>query len=151
MGISNKELYRVFIIFTCLFIITVFLTYFGINFNFVKASDLIVFLSITIGYQITSMSVLYNSKILKNMYDTRDKDYRNKLIKIAVYYKYSIYFGILFIAMLIFISDNFQMTPFNKYIINKSCIMPSIFFSIAYLLIKSSSMFFKIFILPRNE
>lgn len=98
-----KDKYIVPLISIGLFLISIF----KIDFTFVETSDLAVFISIIIGYQITSVSVLYNSRMLNKLHKDIDNEYTNKLNRIANYYRNSILWGILFVLVIIFIKNDY--------------------------------------------
>ena len=132
-------------------IILFILSIFVIDFSFVKISDLTVFISIIIGYQITSISILFNSKILSVLHKEQDNVYVNTLNRIAYYYQHSILWGITFVLYLIFLDEDLFMFNINNIIIKKSSFFASFSFIIFYLFIRGNFIFFKIFVLPRNE
>lgn len=111
---------------------------------------MVVFLSITIGYQITSVSILYNSKILKLLHKQYNQLYNNDLNMLASYYKKTIFTGLFLVIILIFIKDSFCYSIFNLKIRLYNIYVPISFYIIIYF-IKANLVFFKIFVIPRNE
>lgn len=140
---------------TAILLGTLPISLFVFDFDFIIASDIIVFLSIIIGCQITTVSVLYNSRILNVLHDTVDQEgYGTKLNRLACYYKYSIYTSIFFICILIFVSKDISKIfyIFNfEVVVQKSSFFLPMFASVLYWFIKANRIFFKIFVLPRNE
>lgn len=130
-------------------IVLILLSIFFIDFSFVEISNLTVFISIITGYQITSVSILYNSRILHILHKERDREYLNLLNRVAFYYKNTIFSGIIFVLYLIFIPE-FKIN-FKYFIINNSSFYVAFSFYILYYFVKVNLIFFKIFVIPRNE
>lgn len=145
-----KDKYIVPLVSIGLFLISIF----KIDFTFVETSDLAVFISIIIGYQITSVSVLYNSRMLNKLHKDIDNEYTNKLNRIANYYRNSILWGILFVLVIIFIKNDYVKNIDFKIVnisISKYSFFASLTFIILYNFVRGNFIFFKIFVLPRNE
>jgi hypothetical protein len=80
---------------TCFITIVAFSTMispFVFDENFDRYSDLITFLSIMIGFTITSLATLYNSPIKKILYRSENIIYKNDLLRIKAFFGYSILF-----------------------------------------------------------
>lgn len=75
-----------------------------IEYNF---SDLVTFLSILTGFQITAFSLLFYSKIVSNLYKINDIDNPSKTLKHSLknYYSFSLNLSILSIIFLLLIPD----------------------------------------------
>lgn len=69
-------------------------------------SSAITFLSITFGFVITSISILFNSKYVKSYYKIKDSEDKNitLLHRLTRYYKLQIYFTLILILFYIFLS-----------------------------------------------
>jgi hypothetical protein len=115
-------------------------------------SELITFLSILIGFQITALSILFNSRILKILYDNKNKVYRTELNRLKSYFSYSIYFEIVSIVVLLIMQDNYLFSIKEwEFGIYKSYLVLPIITGSVYCFLKISNDFFRIFVLPRNE
>jgi len=72
-------------------------------------STLISFLSIVFGFLITSLSILYNSKLLNTLYDSKSKVYRTELHRLKAYFAFSLNFLILVIIVLLILEENVRI------------------------------------------
>lgn len=103
-------------------------------------SNIITFLSIMIGFKITSLSILFNSPLKKSLFERKNADYGTELHRLKDFYKHSLYFEVVSIALL------FLFTSELKYIF----IMPIIAGTI-YCFYKTTYELLKIFVYPTNE
>lgn len=126
--------------------------YFIIPESYGQFSELITFLSILIGFQITALSILFNSRILKVLYDNKNDVYRTELHRLKSYFSYSIYFEIISIVLLLILQDSYHIS-FNEWKLSvyKSYLVVPIIAGSVYCFLKISNDFFRIFVLPRNE
>lgn len=108
--------------------------------TYTEYSNIITFLSIMIGFKITSLSILFNSPLKKSLYDRKNKDYKTELHRLKDFYKHSLYFEVISVTIL------FLITSSNKYIF----IMPIIAGTI-YCFYKTTNELLKIFVHPTNE
>lgn len=115
-------------------------------------SEIITFLSILIGFQITAISILFNSRILNTLYDNKNKVYGTELHKLKVYFKYSINFELTAIVLMLLLPNFINFCIINKeiYLSKSLLVLPTITGSV-YCFLKTSNELFRIFILPRNE
>ena len=128
------------------------LGYFIIGDTYKNYPELITFLSILIGFQITSLSILFNSKILKALYDNKIKLYRTELHRLKEYFKYSVYFGVISIFLILILKDCYSITLFKKELcLFKSILVFPIINGSIYCFYKIANELFRIFVLPRNE
>lgn len=132
-----------------LLILSIILGFFIFS-NFEAYSDLITFLSITIGFEITSLSIIFGSSLKKKLYDNYNKDYGTELHRLRSYYRFSIYFEI-FSILLVFIIPDFEYKICSKLAISKSIIVLPILSSSFYCLIKTCNDLFRIFVFPTND
>ena len=140
------------IIFLLILIFSILTGYFIISNYYGQFSELITFLSILIGFQITSLSILFNSRILKILYINKNKYYKNELYRLKSYFSYSIHFEIISIVSLLILKDKYEFTIWNLgMVFYKSYLVLPIISGSVYCFLKISNYFFKIFILPRNE
>ncbi len=103
-------------------------------------SNIITFLSIMIGFKITSLSILFNSPLKKLLYDRKNLIYGTELHRLKDFYKHSLYFEVISITIL------FLIIPTLKYIF----VMPIIAGTI-YCFYKTTHELLKIFVYPTNE
>lgn len=116
-------------------------------------SDLITFLSIIIGFTITSLSILFNSPLKKAMYDRRNDVYLTELHRLGAYYKFSLYFEVLSIFTLFIIPDistKIDLKLFSITIGKFSLVLPIVVGSI-YCFMKVVNDLLKIFVYPTND
>ncbi len=116
-------------------------------------SDLITFLSIIIGFTITSLSILFNSPLKKAMYDRENLIYLTELHRLGAYYKFSLCFEILSIFTLFVVPDlstKFDLKIFSIYIGKFSLVLPIVAGSI-YCFMKVVNDLLKIFVYPTND
>ena len=76
------------------------------NSHFSGYSDLITYLSIMIGFKISSLSILFSSPLRKKLWDTKNCDYKTELHRIKDYYKHSIIIEDITVILLFIIPEN---------------------------------------------
>lgn len=130
----DLKLFWIFIIFS--FILG--LLFFDKNYN--DYSNIITFLSIMIGFKITSLSILFNSSLKKALYDKKNVDYKTELHRLKDFYKHSLYFEVISVTILFLIPSDF------KYIF----VLPIIVGTI-YCFYKTTTELLNIFVYPTNE
>jgi hypothetical protein len=91
------------IIFWIIIILSTIGGYFFFETTFKRYSDLITFLSIMIGFKITSLSVLFNSPLKKTLFDIKIEKYDTELHRLKDFYKHSLVFEVVAV-LLIFIT-----------------------------------------------
>lgn len=135
-----------------LLLISIPIGYFIIPESYSQFSELITFLSILIGFQITALSILFNSRILTVLYDNKNNIYRTELHRLKSYFSYSIYFEIISIVALLILYDSyhFSINEWELSVYKSYFVLPVITGSV-YCFLKISNDFFRIFVLPRNE
>jgi len=123
------------------------------NETFDAYSDLITFLSIIIGFTITSLSILFNSPLKKAMYDRQNKHYLTELHRLGAYYKFSLYFEVLSIFTLFVTPDIATVFDLKIFILNTgkfTLVLPIVTGSI-YCFMKVVNDLLKIFAYPTND
>lgn len=88
------------ILLTIIFILTSVLFYFlKLNYSDSFYTNIITFLSISFGFIITSLSILYNSTFIKNLYKYNDFESNTLTVlhRLGRYYKINIYLSIILI------------------------------------------------------
>ncbi|MBL4774917.1 MAG: hypothetical protein JKY87_02510 [Mariprofundus sp.] len=108
--------------------------------SFNSYSDMITFLSIMIGFKITSLSIIFNSPLKKILYDRQISLYKTELHRLRAFYQHSIYFDVISV-FLIFI------VPARSYIINVSQVDITIgkYLLVLPILLGSFFCFYKVF------
>lgn len=135
-----------------LLLLSIPIGYFILPKSYNQFSELITFLSILIGFQITALSILFNSRILKILYDNKNKVYRTELHRLKSYFSYSIYFEVTSIVVLLIFQDSYSYSFKNWDLsLYKSYFVLPIITGSIYCFLKISNDFFRIFVLPRNE
>lgn len=123
-----------------------------IGVEFKDYSTLISFLSIVFGFLITSLSILYNSKLLNVLYDTKSKVYRTELHRLKAYFAFSLNFLILVIVLLLILEEKVTI-EIKEYILDlyKSWLILPILVNTFYCFSKISSLLLRYFVIKRNE
>ena len=115
-------------------------------------SDLITYLSITVGFKITSLAILFNSPLRKKLWDANNvRPYKTELHRIKDYYKHSIIFEV-FSIILIFVFPKWLSCDFlytTVHLGKQSVVLPILTGS-AYCLYKTCKDLFRIFTFPTN-
>lgn len=140
------------VLFYAILSLTSVLGWFIVSPCFKLYSELITFLSILIGFQITSISILFNSRILNVLYSSKNKVYQTDLHKLKAYFNNSIYFCLLSVVVLLLLPTcfNFTIRGYNIFIPKSILVLPILGGS-TFGFIKISNELFRIFLLPRNE
>lgn len=141
-----------------LHLISILITAFIIGFiillpSFDKYSDLITFLSIMIGFKITSLSIIFNSNLKRTLYDRKIPLYGTELHRIKYFYQSSIFFDTIAVVIIflipsynyLFILKGFEIN-FGKYLI----VLPILFGSI-FCFYKLFKDLLEIFVYPTND
>ena len=123
---------------------------FIINSDFCAYSDLIVFLSIMIGFKISSLTILFNSPLKKNLWDAKNKTYQTELHRIKDYYKHSIVFEVISVV-LIFIIPQFNILLCWGAQLGKQSVVLPVLVGSAYCMYKICNDLFRIFTFPTNS
>ncbi len=118
--------------------------------NYENYSDMITFLSIVIGFKITSLSIIFNSPLKKTLYDRRIKLYRTELHRLRDFYKFSIYVSCTNIVIILLVPNKSTLI-FDDFSIGKSNLVLPVLVSSLYCLIKLCNELFHIFVYPTNE
>ncbi|MDM8568355.1 hypothetical protein QUF50_02335 [Thiotrichales bacterium HSG1] len=74
--------------------------------TFNRYSDMITFLSIMIGFKITSLSILFDSPLKKTLYDRKIEKYGTELHRLKNFYKHSLIFEVVSVILLFVIPEN---------------------------------------------
>ena len=132
-----------------IFILTSLLFYFfKLDYNDVFYSNVITYLSISFGFIITSLSILYNSEYIKQLY--KNKDYESNTLtvlhRLGRYYKINIYYSIFLILHFIILN---QITQKYTFIQNMEFINLPLLFCNTFITLVLMKFFIKLFVNPK--
>lgn len=117
------------------------------DFNY---SDVVMFLSILVGFEITSLSILFNSPLRKKLWDSQNIKYKTELHRIGAYYQHSIGFAVISVITLFVVPSDFKIDIW-KITLGKYSLVPPILGGSAYCLYKVCKDLFRIFTYPTNN
>ena len=134
-----------------IFILTSLLFYFfKLDYNDVFYSNVITYLSISFGFIITSLSILYNSEYIKQLY--KNKDYESNTLtvlhRLGRYYKINIYYSIFLILHFIILN---QITQKYTFIQNMEFINLPLLFCNTFITLVLMKFFIKLFVNPNYK
>lgn len=134
-----------------IFILTSLLFYFfKLDYNDVFYSNVITYLSISFGFIITSLSILYNSEYIKQLY--KNKDYESNTLtvlhRLGRYYKINIYYSIFLILHFIILN---QITQKYTFIQNMEFINLPLLFCNTFITLVLMKFFIKLFVNPKYK
>lgn len=134
-----------------IFILTSILFYYlGLDYNDVFYTNIITYLSISFGFIITSLSILYNSTFIKQLYKNVDSESTTLTVlhRLGRYYKINIYFSI--ILILYYLTLNLLI---SKYLFLKSFefINLPLLFCNTFITIILMKFFIKLFVNPNYK
>lgn len=124
---------------TCICILVISLVYsicFEININ---TSEVITFLSIVIGFQMTAFALLFSSDTVKRLYNTKDENNPRLTLCHTLKNNYKLAFNTLLISIV------FLLITSDEYRLVHIAVLPIIFVN-AYLLYNNANILYKIFI-----
>jgi hypothetical protein len=120
--------------------------------SFEGYSDLITFLSIMVGFKITSFSILFNSPLKKTLYDRKIQKYGTELHRLKDFYKHSLFFEVISILLLFLMPDDLQINLYFKTIIlGRHLLVLPILVGVFYCFYKVYYDLLKIFAHPTNN
>lgn len=121
--------------------------------SFKSYSDMITFLSIMIGFTITSLSILYNSPLRKTLYDRKIKYYKTELHRLKDFFKQALSFEVVSVIFLFVIPDKIACISFLNYdvLIGRYMIIFPILMGTTFCFYKIFSDLLKIFSHPAND
>lgn len=114
--------HKVIIFFSAIAIFYIFNFIVDVHISESMIQNFITFLSIIFGFYMTSLSVLYNSKYIKKLYDEIDSNRRTqrKIHTLKAYFSNSAYWSLGSIAYImacsLFISANDSVLQFNRFV-----------------------------------
>jgi hypothetical protein len=121
--------------------------------HFDAYSDLITYLSIMIGFKISSLSILFNSPLRKKLWDANQvRPYKTELHRIKDYYKHSISFEVISVIIIFVVPQCLNCALLCNLIhFGKQSIVFPILTGSAYCLHKICKDLFRIFTFPTND
>lgn len=145
---KGKDLICFWFIITISFVIGLFL----FDSSFCGYSDLITYLSIMIGFKISSLSILFNSPLRKKLWNANQvKPYKTELHRIKDYYKHSIIFEVVSIILIFIFPNCLEKDLCNIVHFGKQSFILPILIGSAYCLYKICKDLFRIFTFPTND
>ena len=120
--------------------------------TFENYSDIITFLSIMIGFKITSLSILFNSPLKKTLYDRKIVIYKTELHRLRDFYRYSLFFEAFSIIILFVVPKNIFCFCFMNFdfVLGRHLFIFPILIGTMFCFYKVCSDLFKIFVYPTN-
>lgn len=143
---KNKDL----AIFVLLILASTIIGYFLCDDTFKGYSDIVTLLSIIIGFEITSLSIIFNTPLKKTLYDREIKHYKTELHRLRDFYRFSIYVSLASVVLIILVPD-FSLIICSSLIFHKSIFVFPIMCSSIYCFVRLCNDLFKIFVYPTNK
>ena len=138
--------------FWLIIIISTIIGLFVFDSNFNGYSDLITYLSIMIGFKISSLSILFSSPLRKKLWDANQvKPYKTELHRIKDYYKHSIVFEVVSVILIFVFPNCLKVDFWNIIHLGKQSLVLPILTGSAYCLYKTCKDLFRIFTYPTND
>ncbi len=134
-----------------IFISTSLLFYFlKLDYNDTFYTNTITYLSVSFGFIVTSLSILYNSTYIKGLY--KNKDYESSTLtvlhRLGRYYKISIYYSVFLILYFIVLN---QITPKYIFIQNIEFMNLPLLFCNVFITLVLMKFFIKLFVNPNYK
>ena len=140
-------------IFNAIIIISLIISVFVFNESFNSYSDIITFLSIMIGFEITSLSILYNSPLRNTLYYRKISYYKTELHRLKDFYKHALFFEVLSILFLFIVPEKIFYVQImgNNICIGRYILVLPILLGTIYCFYKIVNDLLKIFVHPTNN
>ena len=121
--------------------------------KFDSYSEIITFLSIMVGFKITSLSILFNSALKKTLYDRRIEKYGTELHRLKDFYKHALMFEVLSILLIFTVPDIICEILLNSHsiAIGRHLLVLPILIGVFYCFHKILYDLLRIFVHPTNE
>lgn len=139
--------------FWVLLFISALIGYFIFDTSFDAYSDIITFLSIMIGFQITSLSILFNSPLKKDLYDKKIEKYETELHRLKDFYKHAMVFEVISILIIFIMTQNALNIPFKNFSLEleSHLLVCPILMGASYCFLKILFDLLRIFVHPTND
>lgn len=139
--------------FIIILVISLIVGFWWFDENYALDSDLITFLSIIIGFEITSLSILFNSPLKKTLSDRRNKTYKTELHRLSDFYKFSLKVNVIGIFLIFIVPQSGVSICIcnNAVNIGKHILVMPILMCSIYCFGRLNCELFKIFVYPTNE
>ena len=127
--------------------------YWVFNISFKRYSDLTTFLSIMIGFKITSLSILFNSPLKKTLFDRKIRKYGTELHRLKDFYKHSLIFEVVSVLLLFIIPEHIYSILYNSQsiVIGRYLLVFPILTGVIFCFFKVYLNLLKIFTHPTNN
>lgn len=124
-----------------------------ISSRFDSYSDMITFLSIMIGFKVTSLSIIFNSPLKKTLYDRKIQLYRTELHRLKAFYQHSIYFDVVSVFIIFIVpAFSFMVNILGVELqIGKHLLVLPVLLGSLFCFYKVFGDLLKIFVYPTNE
>lgn len=148
LGMKGKDFKHFWYLLGGSFLIGIFI----LDEKFNQYSELVTFISIMIGFKITSLSIIFNSPIKKELYDRKISIYETELHRLRSFFWHSLIFEILAVFFLIV----FPVSPLsfsNDYVtieFKKAFLVFPILVGVIFCFFKIFHDLLKIFVYPTN-
>jgi hypothetical protein len=139
--------------FWIIIIFSIIIGYWVFDISFNRYSDLITFLSIMIGFKITSLSILFNSPLKKILFDRKVVKYGTELHRLKDFYKHSLIFEVSSVFLLFVIPEIIYSYSIKTHsiVIGRYLLALPILTGVIYCFIKVYFDLLKIFTHPTNN
>lgn len=137
-------------IFWLIIIVSLILGFWVFDINFNRYSDMITFLSIMIAFKITSLSIIFNSPLKKELYDRTIDKYGTELHRLKDFYKHSLVFEVISVILLFVVPENIMKFN-NNIIIGRYLLVLPILLGVAFCFYTIYNDLLRIFVHPTNE
>lgn len=116
-------------------------------------SDLIIFLSIMIGFKMASLSVIFNSSLKRTLFDRKIRYYKTELHRLRDYYKFSLIFEVVSLLYIFIIPNTVLFISFKSIdlSLDKSIMIMPILIGTTFCFYKTFNDLLKIFSHPTNN
>lgn len=121
--------------------------------DFEAYSDVVTFLSIVVGFEITSLSILFGSPLKKVLYDRTNKLHLTELHRLRDYYRFSIIVCVVGVVIIVLVpSFNWEVEcQYLSFSIQKSVFVLPIMFSAIWGFSVLLNDLLRIFVYPTND
>lgn len=141
------------ILFWLLIATSIIVGYFIFDKEFKGYSDLITFLSIMIGFKITSLAILFNSPLKKTLFDRKNVIYNTELHRLKDFYEHSLKFEVISVLLLFIVPEKIHTLNIksNSSILGRYLLVLPILIGVIFCFYKVYYDLLKIFTHPTNN
>ena len=140
-------------IFWIIIIISMIIGYWIFDVTFNRYSDIITFLSIMIGFKMTSLAILFNSPLKKTLYDRKIEGYGTELHRLKDFFEHSLVFEVISVLLLFVIPENIITKEIcgHKIVLGRYLLVLPILLGVMFCFYKVYFDLLKIFTHPTNN